>query len=589
MKQKIKKYITILPLVVTLMFSSSCSNDFLDVADPTVLDTKIYPSSMAHFELMINDIYGRLREGMYSQNFRTFALISKNNDTGYNGAGFNEFCLNNLHAGHGELNNLWNNAYNAIAKCNDFLAKLDEFKATSSLTAAQEARTKTMVAEVRYLRAFNYFNLINMFGEDPILTEADKSKMGVPLRTELPKTIKDAPMARSTQGEVYDFIISELEAALPPLLGIGRINNQQPRVDEWTVKSLLAKSYVFTLQWNKAVPVLKDIIDKSGKELVSYTILRSMYNTHNEFNRESIWEVNYTVDAQSSSTSAGTGNFYNRYTSVTFRVGNSEVVNGYSNHFVHDENIPRFGFDDSKWGYLTTTLFPLSNPPNLNSGVVNADYKAYSLKVRQDKSVDPRLYVSAMQPFIDSINRNDGNGWCLILKGRQESYVSSNMRSWANRKYNVLDYVFSNSIGSGNNFYVFRLADIYLLYAESLIKSGGDQALALEYINKVHRRAYDQPVNTPSPYDYKSLTDRTATLDPNDHLANDVLKYERWAELFMEGGWWFDVRRWDIGEQEVKYFKKTNPGTLVFNRKGFYAWPIPTAEMNANSLMVQNP
>jgi hypothetical protein len=135
--------------------------------------------------------------------------------------------------------------------------------------------------------------------------------------------------------------------------------------------------------------------------------------------------------------------------------------------------------------------------------------------------------------------------------------------------------------------YVLRLADVYLLYAEALIKTG-DAAQGLEYINKVHRRAYDQPVHTPSVYDYSSLTARTRTVDPTDPLANDPLKYERWAELFAEGNWWLDVRRFNLGAQETAYYKKVMGGTLEWNFDK-YSMPIPTNEINSNSLMVQNP
>ncbi len=35
------------------------------------------------------------------------------------------------------------------------------------------------------------------------------------------------------------------------------------------------------------------------------------------------------------------------------------------------------------------------------------------------------------------------------------------------------------------------------------------------------------------------------------------LKYERWAELFAEGQWWWDVRRWKIGPAEHDYYMET--------------------------------
>jgi len=96
------------------------------------------------------------------------------------------------------------------------------------------------------------------------------------------------------------------------------------------------------------------------------------------------------------------------------------------------------------------------------------------------------------------------------------------------------------------------------------------------------------PVNTPSSYDYGSLADRTKTLDPTDPLANDPLKYERWAEFGGEAVWWFDVRRFDLGQEEATYYEKVMGGALEW-RDTKYALPIPTAEIDANGQMVQNP
>jgi hypothetical protein len=103
----------------------------------------------------------------------------------------------------------------------------------------------------------------------------------------------------------------------------------------------------------------------------------------------------------------------------------------------------------------------------------------------------------------------------------------------------------------------------------------------------VKRRAYGYPVDSPSPVDYKSLADRTVA-QPNDHLANDPLKYERWAELFAEGQWWYDVRRWGIGPKEAAYYEKTRVGNLSWTDFG-YVQPIPQAEMERNKNMKQNP
>jgi len=73
-------------------------------------------------------------------------------------------------------------------------------------------------------------------------------------------------------------------------------------------------------------------------------------------------------------------------------------------------------------------------------------------------------------------------------------------------------------------------------------------------------------------------------------LANDVIKYERWAELFGEGQWWWDVRRWQIGENEVKVYKTVSMGSvnLIWRGNDYYVQPIPQYEMDRNKNMEQS-
>lgn len=151
-----------------------------------------------------------------------------------------------------------------------------------------------------------------------------------------------------------------------------------------------------------------------------------------------------------------------------------------------------------------------------------------------------------------------------------------------------------SSAVAGYNIYFIRLPDIYLMYAELLAAEGRD-AEALEYVNKVHRRAYGYDPDQASPVDYASLQDRTKTVDPEDHLADNPLLYERWAELFGEMRWWEDVRRLRLGAEEAGYYKTVSgPGAAKTNivwKETNYAMPIPTSEFESNpsSGMVQTP
>jgi hypothetical protein len=213
--------------------------------------------------------------------------------------------------------------------------------------------------------------------------------------------------------------------------------------------------------------------------------------------------------------------------------------------------------------------------------------------VRTNKTADPRLYVNLVQPWLDTIN-TDWNG-----ENRSNVPVSKpdylagqpNTYGWGFRKYAAIDYHLNFVNYDKWNWYFIRLADVYLLYAEANI-GAGDAVTGLEYINKVRRRAYDLPVNTVSIRDYASLTAATpAIADPV--LGTSPLRYERWAELFHEGHWWFDVCRWRLGPQEAAFYGTArNLSTpLTFNENKSYSWPIPLTEFNANAQIAgqQNP
>jgi hypothetical protein len=204
------------------------------------------------------------------------------------------------------------------------------------------------------------------------------------------------------------------------------------------------------------------------------------------------------------------------------------------------------------------------------------------------------LFVCAAQPWVDT---------CIDDRGRTTLYQRpaaiagadrTDLLGWWHKKFTNLNGIENASPASpanGKNYSsdanipVVRLADIYLLYAE-VMHNLGDDATALEYVNKVHRRAYGYPVDAASPVDYASLTDNTKTVAPDDELKNDVIKYERWAEFFGEGQWWWDVRRWQIGEQETNCYKEVATGsvTLVWRGNDYYVQPIPQYELDRNNV-----
>jgi hypothetical protein len=264
---------------------------------------------------------------------------------------------------------------------------------------------------------------------------------------------------------------------------------------------------------------------------------------------------------------------------------------GYGNEILHDKNVLRFGFNIGTYNLVNNPNYA-GDPATYKNPkmIMDPAYKTQSLLVRTNKTADPRLFVNAVQPWVDSV-KFDGEHWFPASKpnfyaGQVAKY------GWSIRKYSPL---FNNINNTGPadawNIYLLRLADVYLLYAEAA-KGSNDNVTALEYLNKVKRRAYGYPVNSPSPVDYGSLTATTSAIgDPV--LGTNPLYYERWAELFNEGNWWFDVCRWKIGASEAAYYGTALnvPGPFQWNNAKSYSWPIPLNEINANAQIAkqQNP
>lgn len=103
---------------------------------------------------------------------------------------------------------IWNGNYSAINNFNRFISSANNFLATHTLTPAEITEVNHMIAEVRGLRAFAYNELMTYFVSD----YKDNNGLGVILFDDIP--VVSTPLrARSTVGEVYNFIMDDLDYA----------------------------------------------------------------------------------------------------------------------------------------------------------------------------------------------------------------------------------------------------------------------------------------------------------------------------------------------------------------------------------------
>ncbi len=564
-----------------------------------------YPRTFTDLESFLASGYSNFRKGFNLYGFelltKHFASLEHSACLDYkDDRDWNELATHSVTAPNPYVDKLWSGLYTGVKNVNVFLDRADfyenHYAKSTEIQAIDQLR-----GEAYFLRAWYYFHLECFFGESYMTPTSGGDKKGVPIFTKIPATLDETSQPRASVKEVWDFIISDLQNAADKLHGVVRSGNNVGRVSEWAAKGLLGKAYVFTGQYELAKPILKDIIDNSGKTLMPFAKYSNSYNAlpeTNEFNEESLFEIN--VERKSS----GTGIFTNQTSpdDLTTSAGllwgpmilgldGTETGGGNTdlsrvNIFVHDKVLRRFGFALPVFDTVQAPGFT-GTPSRTNPQyVMPASYFQQSVDLRTTKAVDPRLYVCAMQPWVDSANNKDGT---LRVPIARSGHLGDIYKSygWSFKKYCTIDrsiYFYNDCDGA--NYYLLRMADVYLLYAEACTKTG-DNVSALEYINKVHRRAYGQPINSPSSFDYASLTSATKASSSDVDLASNPLAFERYAEFFAEGQWWFDVCRWKIGDREAAYFDTAiADGTKIATwADKMYYYPIPSLELSTNKKM----
>ena len=596
-----------------------CS-DFFDITNKQTLSPENFPATLEQVDLTLTSSYaGPYGIGMYAFYWFPMGIYLYDHTT-------------NTYGSYDERGTSMDN-YTSIDSRYTTQMYVDLCKwanlSTSALEAIGNYREKYSVAGEKatldYMQGQALFNRALAYWHAQIFFEINQDGWGFPIFDKVENSLDGVKRARATTAQTWQFVVNDLEEAVALLQG----HNDKYRASEWAAKGLLVKvymqaTYIFPEYKAKAKALMEDIFSNSGKRLATPEVYADMFygNDANEFNSESLYELNMVTNWNQNGPWAGytTGSGMPMVMApwymdldIRFRptvegltdpltrerdIITSKKSSEWGNNFIHDANIYRFGFH----GIGGDTVPRRTFNPNFASGssrsvnnypyrLEDLEYRQKSMDLKNDKNqVDPRIFLSAGQPYVDEYVNERGN--ISYYDRSLEVNNRPDLLAWQHRKFTNIRGIesgmapYGKNQSSDANYPIVRLADIYLLYAEAV--KDENPALALEYINKVHRRAYGYSPDVPCPYDYTSLTERTKTAYDDDHLAYDVLKYERWAELFAEGQWWWDIRRWKIGPAEAAYYKETRHGNITWKGDESYVQPIPQLELERNENIQQS-
>jgi starch-binding outer membrane protein, SusD/RagB family len=479
---------------------------------------------------------------------------------GTSGVRFN-FDRHSFSPREGAIYECWVRHYEIAARANTII------DAAAKVKSISEGERNVITGEARFVRAYVYFRLVQIFGELPIIDKPITEGF-------------DYSLPRRPIKDVYAFIESDLVyASTEGVLSKEKTNNGH--ANHWAAKALLGKVYLTMASaketaltktigkvegykeisldvselYSKAREVLRDVKDKSGADLLP--VYGDVFVIENKnVNKESLFELQF----------AATVPYGTQWTKEYGMISSGGQINGnpayYTNSMIGQCNlvyVPKFykyyksgpkaiDYDKRRIWNLSDSLVTIAN--NAPSGLT---------------------YIWGTQFTPDKYNQTI-LGRCGVTKYR-----------WGASWRTTSQYLYSNC---PNNVIVLRFADVLLMFAEADYKAQGViSAEGLEAINRVRQRARGlkpdgTPVTEAETPGFKNYTAADITID-------EILM-ERARELCFEFHRWFDLARTGKFEHFLQLTRPADDPNIVntatsFTPETHYLFPIPQSEIDLST------
>ena len=547
---------------------------------------------------------------------------------------FLDIALNRQNA-QSPIGGSWVNLYQAIRHCNVFLANVVR---VPDITDDERDR---WIGEVTFLKAYYHYTLIKMYGPIHIIRE------NLPI---------DAPeeqvrLVRDPLDECFNYVVELLDKAIP-LLPVEIFNPQDElgRVTVPIAKTLKAEVMVFRASplfngnveqaalkngdgkqlfpqnyrpelWEEAAVACKEAItacedvgmtlyqfqNNTGKVLSGTTLLEltNRQKICDKWNSELIWGCSKTFGAANRNLQGACQPVFGTAPNFSVRAELSVPLQIAELYYTKN-GLPIN--KDITYDYTNRNNLKMATAENSNK--IRIAPGTETAGVNFDR--EPRYYASVgfhngywfgngvldetkmflLQTLFGTKGgwNSAGGGWGTITGlyiKKLIHFESSEYVSGSQGSYSTVEYPFP----------IFRLSDLYLLYAEALNESGAPMAEVLTYINMVRQRAGITTVEDA----WTNFSNEPNKFQTQDGLR-EIIQHERSIELMFEGKRFWDLRRWKLAPEimnqdilswnykmkDIKYYFRAMPiYSQTFGLKDYF-WPISRQQVEANPNLVQN-
>jgi hypothetical protein len=362
-------------LLVSVTLLSGCKK-VLDTQSELYIDQSLSIVDKRSAQAALTGAYNALSQNTYQGNtFRYITnLLSDNIKWVGNTPTNREFDVYGVFATNTRVQELWTAIYKTVNIANNII---DKVPAVNDVTFDQTQRN-TERGEAFFLRALSYFDLVRLWRNVPIVTQATKTASD------------NKDITNSTGEEVYQSIENDLdsaEALLPATINRNRAN-------QYTARALKARLYLYRENWKKAEDYATQVINDSAdfKLTKPYSQFYAAKNS-----TESIFEVDYTINNK------------NSYASNWFQ----NPTSGGKKEFLPTDDLVALLKDPNIGGSRSALIFTVSGITygNMNFKIATGEDQSYVLRLAE-------MYLIRAEARAEQLKLDDGLKDLNVIRNR---------------------------------------------------------------------------------------------------------------------------------------------------------------------------
>lgn len=508
-----------------LIFLSGCIQDTLDRKPLNMISDADVWTSEKLIDIYLASLYNAIPIGFTGQPYLanlTDEGAYREENTPVNNYGNHSFALNT-------------GIYSWIRRANYFIDRVQ----TATIP---DERIEEYIAECRFIRAYYYFDLVKKYGGMPIITEVQI----------FDGNLEELQVARNKEEDVYDFILSELDAAIIDLRDSWDAANSN-RATKLIAQALKSRAMLYAGSIAKYGTVqLEGLVGiPAGKANTYFSESMKASKVIMESSIYDLYDKLYNPNAQ-------TGDPVANYQQIFIDKNNKEIIfqkaHSYPDkpHSWDNHNVPE-GFTTNNGSAIGPTLEIVESYEYIDGtpGILDVDGKEFNSPDELFANKDPRFGASIFRsgtPFVGrdvqiyrGVYDTDGTLYetekvpfpkdpSILQVGLDGPYSTGNYSKtgFYIRKITNPDRIVVEPNQSDQNYIDIRYAEILLNYTEAALEIGTNLSEALGSINQIRARA-----------GIKKLESHELTIER--------LRNERKVELAFEDKRFWDIRRWRIG------------------------------------------